>query len=53
MLNQKTLEIIEEIGKIPVETIENVAEFQAELKEAGFISYLDSSTDYLIVERNG
>lgn len=52
MLNQMTLEIIEELGQIPMETIENVAEFQEELKKAGYISYLDSSTDYLIVEKN-
>lgn len=45
------LEIIEELGQIPMSTIENVAELQAELKEAGYISYLDASTDYLNVEK--
>lgn len=44
-------EIIEELGQIPMETIENVSELQTELKEEGYISYLDESTDYLIVER--
>jgi len=51
MLNERTLEIIEELGKIPLETIENLGEFQEELKEAGYISYLDPSTDYLIIEK--
>ena len=51
MLNQRTLEIIEELGRISMETIENVAEFQAELKAAGYISYLDASTDYLVIEK--
>lgn len=46
------MEIIEEIGKISMETIENVAGLQAELKKEGYISYLDASTDYLIVERD-
>lgn len=48
---QRELEQIEELGKIPVSTIEDLAEFKAELKEAGFISYLDPSTDYLIIEK--
>lgn len=51
MLNQRTLEIIEELGKIPVSTIDNLAELQVELKDAGYISYLDSTTDYLVVEK--
>ena len=45
------LETAEELGGIPMGTIENVAELQAELKEAGYISYLDTCTDYLIVEK--
>ncbi len=51
MLNEKTIEIIEEIGKVPVSTIKNLGEFQSELRDAGYISYLDASTDYLIVEK--
>ena len=50
-LTATMIEIIEELGQIPMETIENVAELKAELKEAGYISYLDASTDYLIVEK--
>ena len=47
------MEIIEEPGKIPMEAIENVAELQAELREAGYISYLDTRTDHLVIERGG
>ena len=52
MLNERTLEIIEELGKLPIEGIEAVGELQEELKASGYISYLDASTDYLIVEKN-
>ena len=45
------LEIVGEQGGIPMGIIENVAELQAELKEAGYLSYLDTCTDYLIVEK--
>jgi hypothetical protein len=51
MLNERMMEIIEELGKLRMEDIENVAELQAELKKAGYISYVDASTDYLIVEK--
>jgi len=51
MINQRTLEIIEELGKIPVSTIENLEEFRNELYELGYISYLNSSTDYLIISK--
>ena len=53
ILNQRTLEIIEEMGKLPVSTIDNLSEFQEELRNAGYIGYLDASTDYLIVEKQG
>ena len=46
------LEIIEELGSIPMEFIENVASLQEELRGAGYISYLDTSTDNLIVEKD-
>ena len=51
MLNQRTLEIIEETGKIPVSTVDNLEKLQRELKAAGYVSYLDASTDYLVVEK--
>lgn len=49
--HSKLLEIVSELGKIPVSTIDNLTEVIAELKELGYLSYLDSSTDYLIVEK--
>ena len=52
MLNEKLLEIIEETGKLRMQDFENVAELQAELEKAGYASYVDASTDYLIVEKN-
>lgn len=51
MLNKRTLEIIEETGKLPVSGIEDLGTFQAELKAAGYTSSIDASTDYLIVEK--
>ena len=51
MLNEKLLEIIEETGKLRMQDIKNVAELQSELKAAGYDSFVDSSTDYLIVEK--
>ena len=52
IITQRTLEIIDEMGKIPVSTIYNVGEFQEELSKLGYTSYLDGSTDYLIVEKD-
>jgi hypothetical protein len=49
MLNERTLEIIEETGKIRTQDIEDIATFQKELEEAGYSSYLDPSTDHLII----
>ena len=51
MLSEKLLEIIEETGKLRMQDIKNVAELQSELKAAGYDSFVDSSTDYLIVEK--
>lgn len=51
MLNVRTLEIIEETGRISTSSINNIAKFQKELKKAGYDSYMDPSTDYLIVEK--
>jgi len=51
MLTERMMEIIEETGKLRMQDIENVAELQAELKAAGYVSYVDASTDYLIVEK--
>lgn len=53
MLNEKLLEIIEETGKLRMQDIENVAELQAELEEAGYDSFVDASTDFLVVEKDG
>ena len=50
MLTERMMEIIEETGKLRMQDIENVAELQAELEAAGYTSYVDASTDYLIVE---
>jgi len=51
MLTERMLEIIEEAGKIRIEDIENLAGLQAELTAAGYTSYVDASTDWLIVEK--
>ena len=51
MLSDQTKELIEELGKIPMETIENVEKLQAELESEGYISYLSPDTDYLVVEK--
>ena len=52
IITERTLEIIEEMKKIPVSTIYNVGEFQEELSKLGYTSYLDETTDYLIVEKD-
>ena len=52
IITQRTLEIIDEMGKIPVSTIDNVGEFKEELSKLGYVSYLDDNTDYLIVEKD-
>jgi len=51
MLNERMLEIIEETGKIRMQDIDNLAELQGELGRAGYVSYVDMATDYLIVEK--
>ena len=51
MLNDRTMEIIEETGKLRMQDIDNIAELQEELKVAGYVSYIDASTDYMIVEK--
>lgn len=48
----RLLEIAEETGEVPVATIDNLTETIAELKQLGYIAYLDASTDYLIVEKD-
>lgn len=50
-VTQRTLEIIGVMGRLPMSTIDNLAGLQKELREKGYISYLDSSTDWLIVEK--
>jgi len=52
IVTEKMLEIIEELGKLPVSTIDNLGETMKELRKKGYISYLDESTDYLIVEKS-
>lgn len=52
MITERMMEIIEEIGKLRMENIENLAELQKELKNVGYISYVDQSTDYLIIEKS-
>ena len=49
-ITERMMEMIEEMGKIPVWKIENLEELQEELDKMGYNSYLDDSTDYLIVE---
>ena len=49
--HSRLLEIVSELGKIPVENIDNLEEVITELKELGYVAYLDASTDYLIVEK--
>ena len=51
MITERMLEIIEETGKLRMQDIENVQELQVELEKAGYNSYIDASTDYLIVEK--
>lgn len=50
-LTNTMIEIIEELGKIRIETIENISELKKELETAGYTTYLDASTDYLIFEK--
>ena len=47
------LELIEELGKIRMEDIdsEDLERLQEELQEAGYETYVDDTTDYLIGER--
>lgn len=50
MINDKTIEIIEEIGKIPMSTIDNVEQFISELDLLGYSYELSPNTDYLLVK---
>lgn len=43
----KAIEILTEVGSLPVEAIDNLGEFIDELKALGYIVELDASTDYL------
>jgi len=47
----KALEIIEETGKIAMSVIDDgeLEQLQKELKKLGYESYVDDSTDWLIV----
>lgn len=48
----RLLENAEELGKVPVSTIDDgdLEELKKELKEKGYVAYLDASTDNLIIE---
>jgi hypothetical protein len=50
-VTERALEIIEECGELPVSTIDDLGKFQEELEQLGYVSYLDASTGYLIVEK--
>jgi hypothetical protein len=50
-ISRHMIEMIEELGKINVQYIDNLGKLIAELKDMGYMAYLDESTDYLIVER--
>ncbi len=47
------LELIEELGRIRMEDIDSgdLERLQEELQEAGYDTYVDATTDYLIGER--
>lgn len=49
---EKALEIIEEIGRLPMVSIDDgdLEILQGELEKLGFVSYVDESTDWLIVD---
>ena len=49
-ITERFFEIIEELGKIPVAGIDDLAGTIAELQARGYTAYLDPSTDYLCVE---
>jgi hypothetical protein len=42
------IEILEETGSIPVESIENLTEFISDMADLGHELVLDPTTDYLI-----
>jgi H2-forming N5,N10-methylenetetrahydromethanopterin dehydrogenase-like enzyme len=48
----RLIEIAEELGKVPVSSISDLATTIADLKELGYTAYLDASTDYLIIEKH-
>ena len=50
----RVLELAEELGKIPMWTIDDgdLKGLRDELEALGYNSYIDSSTDYLIIELN-
>ncbi|MGI6679733.1 MAG: hypothetical protein ACOX2Q_12020 [Dehalobacterium sp.] len=50
MLNEEILKTINEEGKIRRNTIKDLIAFQAELREAGYNSYMDVTTNWLFVE---
>ncbi|MCR6545475.1 hypothetical protein [Dehalobacterium formicoaceticum] len=51
MLDEKMKKIIDETGRIRRSTIENLFALQEELRNAGYSSSLDVSTNWLLVER--
>ena len=50
MVNYRTLEIVEELGRVKVSEIDDLGELILELHSMGYSCYFSSNTDYLIVE---
>ncbi|MCK9325462.1 MAG: hypothetical protein M0P69_08175 [Bacteroidales bacterium] len=48
-ITERFFEIVDEVGKIPVAGIDDLAGTIAELQARGYTAYLDPSTDYLCV----
>lgn len=51
MINLGTLALIEETGKIPMFSIENLEGLIKELERLGYQCKLSSNTDYLLVTK--
>lgn len=50
VVNYRTLEIVEELGRVKVSEIDDLGELILELHSMGYSCYFSSNTDYLIVE---
>jgi hypothetical protein len=50
-VNERTIEIVEELGKLEMASIDNLEGTMNELEEMGFNCEISSCTDYLLCKK--